>query len=58
MIGGVKQLMKSNEKSNEVTPTEQDILKKVRTIGYGEVTVKVKDGRPVLVTESKTTRLD
>lgn len=43
---------------SKTTPEEEKIIAKVRKIGYGEVTVKVKDGKPVLVTESKTTRLD
>lgn len=48
----------NQNKTPEPQPAEQEILEKIRAIGYGEVIVKVKDGRPVLVTESKTTRLD
>lgn len=40
------------------TPAEQEVLSKIRATDYGEVIVKIKAGKPVLVTESKTTRLD
>ncbi|MDD5470112.1 MAG: DUF2292 domain-containing protein [Candidatus Peribacteraceae bacterium] len=34
-------------------PNEKRLLEYLRTIGYGEVTVKVHDGVPVVVVESQ-----
>lgn len=41
-----------------LTKEEKQILTIIRKTGYGEVSIKVRDGKPVLATESKTTKLD
>ena len=35
-----------------------DHLKKIRKGWFGEITIKVKDGRVVLITEERTFKLD
>lgn len=40
------------------TKTEQQVIASLRRIGYGELVVKVKDGKIVLVSENKTIKLD
>jgi hypothetical protein len=42
----------------ELTTQEQQIINIIRKTNYGEVTIKVRDNKPVLATESKTTKLD
>lgn len=42
----------------EHSKQEKAILRSIRTINYGTVTVTVKDGRPVLIAENKTIKLD
>jgi hypothetical protein len=41
-----------------LTKEEKQIITIIRKTGYGEVTVKVRGGKPVLATESRTTKLD
>jgi hypothetical protein len=41
-----------------LTKKEQEIIAIIRKTNYGEVKVKVRDGKPTLVEESKTTKLD
>jgi hypothetical protein len=40
------------------TKEERQVIASLRRIGWGEVTVKVKDGKIVLVSENKTIKLD
>ncbi len=51
-------VIKILDNAPKISREEVTVLNKIRNTDYGEVIVKIKAGKPVLVTESKTTRLD
>lgn len=52
---GVRQ---EDTKMQELTTQERRILAIIRKTDYGEITIKVRDSKPTLVTKSETIKLD
>lgn len=45
--------MNNNEKPLELTDQEKNLIKLIRSTGFGDLCVTVREGRPVLVEEVK-----
>lgn len=41
-----------------MTTTEEKILKIIREMKFGEVIIKIKDGKPTTIEEKRTEKLD
>lgn len=49
----------SREQNIELTPQEEKLIRLIRTIGYGEVHIFIKESKPIRVEEiKKSIRLD
>lgn len=45
--------MKENDTERELSEKEKKLIELIRSTGYGEIRVAVRNGRPVLVEEVK-----